>query len=145
MKIISKSEQETIDLAISLSKRVEGDAVIALIGELGSGKTRFVQGLARGLGVPEGIFVRSPTFALVNEYKGGRLPIFHFDFYRLNSSEDLIDIGLDEYLESGGLCAIEWADRFLKWLPKRTVKIRFRAISEDEREIIISGGGDVSI
>ena len=92
--------------------------MLALVGELGAGKTRFVQGLASGLGVPDDVFVRSPSFILINEYRGGRMPLYHFDFYRLERSDELGDLGIEEYLDGIGVSVIEWADRFPGALPE---------------------------
>ena len=109
--------------------------MLALVGELGAGKTRFVQGLASGLGVPDKVFVRSPSFALINEYRGGRIPLYHFDFYRLDRADELGELGIEEYLDGDGACVIEWADRFPGALPKRTQLIEFRIVDEHTREI----------
>ena len=93
-------------------------AVVALTGGLGAGKTHFTKGLVRGLGGTEE--VTSPTFTLVHEYRGGRLPVFHFDFYRMETAGEVLGIGWDEYLDSGGVCVVEWADRFPHLLPAGT-------------------------
>lgn len=108
MERISHSEEETEALGEELGRRVPAGTVIAFTGDLGAGKTAFTRGLARGLGI-EGR-VTSPTFTIVNEYPGGRLPLFHFDMYRLDSSDELFDIGWEEYLDRGGVCAVEWSE-----------------------------------
>lgn len=97
-------------------------AVVAYLGDLGMGKTAFTRGLAAGLGYKGR--VTSPTFAIVNEYEGGRLPLFHFDMYRLNSADDLFDIGWEDYLSRGGVCAVEWSENVMDALPEDTVWVR---------------------
>lgn len=106
---------------------------MALEGDLGAGKTHFVKGLAQGLGHTGE--VTSPTFTLVHEYTGGRLPLYHFDFYRLESEDEVLRIGLDDYLDGGGVAAIEWAGKFPALLPRGTHWLRFRASAGEEREI----------
>lgn len=133
----TRSADETFELAKGLAGRLKSNDVLALIGELGAGKTRFVQGLAAGLGVPECIYVRSPTFTLMNEYPGGRLPLRHFDFYRLQKSSELGDLGLEEYFDGDGITVIEWADRFPGALPSRTKYVRFAVVDETTRDIEI--------
>lgn len=135
MKHITYSPDETFELARSFADRLKAGDVLALTGELGAGKTRFVQGLAAGLGVGEKSYVRSPSFTIMNEYGGGRLGLYHFDFYRLAREGELRDLGLDEYFESGGVTVIEWADRFPRALPKQTKEIKFTIIDETTREI----------
>jgi tRNA threonylcarbamoyladenosine biosynthesis protein TsaE len=107
--------------------------VLALDGDLGAGKTQFIKGLAAGLGYPGE--VTSPTFTLVHEYTGGRLPLFHFDFYRLETDDDAIRIGFDDYLGAGGVLAIEWAGKFPVVLPSKTQRLKFSAGDGDERKI----------
>ena len=104
----TKSPAETESIGAALGKIIEPGMVIAYRGDLGAGKTAFTRGLARGLGCNE--LVTSPTYTIVNEYLGGRLPLFHFDMYRLRSSDDLFDIGWEDYLERGGVCAVEWSE-----------------------------------
>lgn len=104
----SRSPEETENIAFELAKSLNPGDVIAFSGDLGAGKTAFTRGLARGLGISEPI--TSPTFTIVNEYDSGRLPLFHFDLYRLNSEDDLFDIGWEDYLERGGVCAVEWSE-----------------------------------
>ena len=131
--IISHSPNDTFLLGRQLAETFRGGEVIALDGDLGAGKTHFVKGLAAGLGYTGD--VTSPTFTLVHEYPGGRLPLFHFDFYRLESEGEALRIGLDEYLEFGGIAAIEWAGKFPALLPRDTKWYRFRAGEGDERII----------
>lgn len=135
MKWTSKSPDETFELAYGFAKKLRTNSVLALEGELGAGKTRFVQGLAAGLGVPKGVYVRSPSFTIMNEYRGGRLNLYHFDFYRLKLAQELQDLGLEEYFEGGGVSAVEWAERFENVLPRNAIWLRFRVIDETTREI----------
>lgn len=139
IKHTTKSPDETFALARSLAKELKAGDVLLLIGDLGAGKTCFVQGLAEGLGVPGGTYVRSPSFALINEYRGGRLDLFHIDFYRLHEDADPADLGLDEYVYGCGVTAIEWADRFPDVFPPTAKRIEFRIVDEMTREIEISG------
>ena len=108
MEFITNSPEETEALGAALGKRLPAGTVIAYRGDLGAGKTAFTRGLARGLGCTEQ--VTSPTYTIVNEYLGGRLPLFHFDMYRLTSSDDLWDIGWEDYLDRSGICAVEWSE-----------------------------------
>ena len=108
MEFITNSPEETEALGAALGKRLPAGTVIAYRGDLGAGKTAFTRGLARGLGCTEQ--VTSPTYTIVNEYLGGRLPLFHFDMYRLTSSDDLWDIGWEDYLDRNGICAVEWSE-----------------------------------
>lgn len=133
-KIITNSPDETKRLAEQLVLSLKPGDVVALEGELGSGKTQFVQGLARGLGVSESGYVRSPSFIILNEYRG-RLPLYHFDFYRLHRPSDLDDLGMEEYFDGKGITVIEWADRFPGALPKRAIHIKFEIIDETRRKI----------
>lgn len=118
----SNSVAETIAFARDWARQLSPNDVVGLVGDLGAGKTHFVKGLLQGLESAED--ATSPTFTLVHEYRSGRLPLFHFDFYRLNQPAELAEIGFDDYLEEGGIAAIEWADRFAAALPKRTRWIR---------------------
>ncbi len=118
----SASVAETIAFAREWARQLLPNDVVALVGDLGAGKTHFVKGLLLGLESAEN--ATSPTFTLVHEYRSGRLPVFHFDFYRLNQPTELIEIGFDDYLEEGGITVIEWADRFASALPQRTRWIR---------------------
>jgi tRNA threonylcarbamoyladenosine biosynthesis protein TsaE len=131
--IISHSPADTFELGRQFAARVRAGDVVALDGDLGAGKTQFVKGLAAGL--EHTGEVTSPTFTLVHEYTGGRLPLYHFDFYRLESESEVLRIGLDDYLEAGGVAAIEWAGKFPALLPRGTHWLRFRAGAGDEREI----------
>ena len=108
MEYITNSPAETEAIGSALGKIIPAGTVIAYRGDLGAGKTAFTRGLARGLGCRE--LVTSPTYTIVNEYLGGRLPLFHFDMYRLRSSDDLWDIGWEDYLDRNGVCAVEWSE-----------------------------------
>ena len=108
MQYITHSPGETEAIGAALGKIINPGTVIAYRGDLGAGKTAFTRGLARGLDCSE--IVTSPTYTIVNEYLGGRLPLFHFDMYRLRSSDDLFDIGWEDYLDRGGVCAVEWSE-----------------------------------
>ncbi len=131
--ITSHSPGETFAAGRSLTAGLRAGDVLALCGDLGAGKTQFVKGLAAGLGIS--VEVTSPTFALVHEYAGGRLPLFHFDFYRLESEDAVVRIGFDDYLAAAGVLAIEWADKCPALLPAHTRWLDFRVIGES-REII---------
>ena len=141
MEYISNSPAETEALGEALAARLTAGTVVAFTGDLGAGKTAFTRGLARGLGVPDR--VTSPTFTIVNEYEGGRLPLFHFDMYRLGSSDELFDIGWEDYLARGGVCAVEWSEIVSDALEDggRRVDLR-RGAGEGERIITTTGGTD---
>ena len=131
--IISHNPAETFYLGQAFGKTVKAGEVIALCGDLGAGKTHFVKGLASGLGHLEE--VTSPTFTLIHEYIGGRLPLYHFDCYRLETEDEVLRIGLDDYLCSEGVIAMEWADKFPALMPLTTRWITFRVGLGDLREI----------
>lgn len=130
----SSSPEETFAIACEYARGLKAGDVLALVGELGAGKTCFVQGLAHGLGVPDSIYVRSPSFTLMNHYAGGRLPVYHFDFYRLSDPSELGDLGLDEYFYGEGVTVVEWPDRFPGALPggARTIRITMSGVMERE-------------
>ena len=111
-------------------------AVIALVGPLGAGKTQFVKGLVREIGAP--VPVTSPTFTLIHEYTGGRLPVYHFDFFRIEDRSSAERLGLDEYFFGDGICVVEWADKFAELIPAGARWVSFEAKSETERMITIS-------
>lgn len=138
MEYRTRSEGETEALGESLARTLGPGTVLAFTGDLGAGKTAFTRGLARGLGVKDR--VTSPTFTIVNEYEGGRLPLFHFDMYRLESSDELFDIGWEDYLRRGGVCAVEWSEKVSDALAGALrVDIR-RGPGEHDRLITIEGG-----
>ena len=139
MQFITKSPEETERLGERLGKTLRVGEVIAYLGDLGAGKTAFTRGLARGLGIS--MRVTSPTYTIVNEYTGGRLPLFHFDMYRLASAEELFDIGWEDYLARGGVCAVEWSENVQDALEAPiTVRIDRVPDGDDCRRITITGG-----
>ena len=135
MKFITKSQEETLALASKLGKQLRKKDVIAFEGALGAGKTCFTKGLASGLCVEDD--VTSPTFTILYEYFG-RLPLYHFDLYRLSSYDDFLDIAGDEYLDGDGVCVIEWSEKIATNLPKNTIRISIEVLEEDERLINIT-------
>jgi tRNA threonylcarbamoyladenosine biosynthesis protein TsaE len=135
--ITSASEEETIRAGETFSSRLKPGDVVAMYGDLGSGKTRFAQGISRGLGVTEQ--VTSPTFVVVNEHINGRIPLYHFDFYRLRSIKELEEIGFDEYVYGDGVCVLEWADLIRERLPEHRYDVRCAlGAHENMRTISIS-------
>ena len=139
MQFVSHSTQETEQFGEEVAKSLRGGDVLAFTGSLGMGKTAFTRGLARGLGCRGR--VTSPTFTIVNEYDG-KPPLFHFDMYRLGSSDELFDIGWDDYLARGGVCAVEWSERVSDALPDDTIYVDIARGEEDEnmRTITVTGG-----
>ena len=139
MQFLSHSTQETEAIGEELAQKLRGGDVLAFTGSLGMGKTAFTRGLARGLGCRGR--VTSPTFTIVNEYEG-RTPLFHFDMYRLGSSDELFDIGWDDYLARGGACAVEWSERVSDALPEDTIFVDIARTDEHEdwRTITVTGG-----
>ena len=138
MEFVTNSERETEELGARLAGRLRPGAVVAFTGDLGAGKTAFTRGLARGLGISDR--VTSPTFTIVNEYEGGRLPLFHFDMYRLSSSDELFDIGWEDYLAREGVCAVEWSENIADALEEGTISVEIRrGTSESQRVITIEG------
>jgi tRNA threonylcarbamoyladenosine biosynthesis protein TsaE len=133
LKINSRSVQQTQELGAQLGKILRAGDVVALQGELGAGKTNFVQGLARGLGIAED--VNSPTFILANEYYSGRLPLFHIDAYRVSDAAEAEGFGLDDYLNGNGATVIEWAERVRAALPRDVLWIQFEYAGENERAL----------
>jgi tRNA threonylcarbamoyladenosine biosynthesis protein TsaE len=136
--IVTESDQETVELGSTLGACLEPGDVVALAGELGSGKTWFTKGIARGLGVGANTMVTSPSFALVNEYPG-ETPLFHIDVYRLDNLSEVLGAGIDDYLYSGGVAVIEWADRWPEILPDETVSVKLVVLDEHSRGITFSG------
>lgn len=137
MEYITHSPAETEAVGEALAKTLRPGTVLAFRGDLGAGKTAFTRGLGRGLGCTER--VTSPTYTIVNEYTSGRLPLFHFDMYRLRSSEDLFDIGWEDYLERGGVCAVEWSENVADALDG-AIRITIEKTGDDSRKITIEGG-----
>ena len=137
MQYITISPGETESVGAALGKIIKPGTVIAYRGDLGAGKTAFTRGLARGLGCTE--IVTSPTYTIVNEYLGGRIPLFHFDMYRLRSSDDLFDIGWEDYLDRGGVCAVEWSENVDDAM-EDAIYITIEKLGEDSRRITLEGG-----
>ena len=137
MEFFTHSPAETEKIGEALGNILPAGTVIAYRGDLGAGKTAFTRGLARGLGYKEP--VTSPTYTIVNEYLGGRLPLFHFDMYRLASAEDLWDIGWEDYLDRNGVCAVEWSENVEEAL-EGAVSVTIERLGENDRRISIEGG-----
>ena len=139
MTVITKSPEQTELLGKKLAAFLRPGDVIAYYGDLGAGKTAFTRGLAAGLGIREA--VTSPTYTIVNEYLSGRMPLFHFDMYRLSSSEELFDIGWEDYLARGGVCAVEWSENVTDALTDAiSITIEKDPAQLDWRKITIEGG-----
>lgn len=132
------SESETEALGAAFAAKLPAGAVAALYGQLGCGKTAFVRGMARGMGID--CVVNSPTFTIVNEYLGGEKPLFHFDMYRLGGADELYDIGWEDYLTRGGVCAVEWSENVPGAFDGDEYIVRFEKTDENERVITIEGG-----
>ena len=137
MTFYTNSPAETEAVGVALGQVLQPGAVIAYRGDLGAGKTAFTRGLARGLGCAEQ--VTSPTYTIVNEYLTGRMPLFHFDMYRLKSADDLWDIGWDDYLERGGVCAVEWSEN-VEDAMEDAIYVTIEKTGIDSRRITIEGG-----
>lgn len=136
MTFVTHSPEETERLGEKLAKKLTPGTVLAYRGELGAGKTAFTRGLARGLGYAEP--VTSPTYTIVNEYLGGRLPLFHFDMYRLRSADDLWDIGWEDYLDRGGVCAVEWSENVADALSD-ALTVTIEKVDDTTRQITVEG------
>lgn len=134
---ITKSEQETEDIGAQLAGRLPGGAVVAMYGELGAGKTAFVRGMARGMGIA--CRVSSPTFTIVNEYLGER-ELIHFDMYRLSDAEELFDIGWEDYLRRGAVCAVEWSENVKDAFAGEETVVTIEKLGEGQRKITIEEG-----
>jgi len=141
MEFTTYSPQQTEAVGAALGRAVKAGAVIAYLGDLGAGKTAFTRGLARGLGISGA--VTSPTYTIVNEYTDGRLALFHFDMYRLGSSDDLWDIGWEDYLQRGGVCAVEWSERVWDAL-ENPITVRIEKLGDDCRRITVEGETDLA-
>ena len=137
MEYITNSPSETEAVGAALARVLQPGTVIAYRGDLGAGKTAFTRGLAKGLGVKER--VTSPTYTIVNEYLGGRMPLFHFDMYRLGSEDELFDIGWEDYLDRCGVCAVEWSENVWGAMDDAII-ITITRLDEDTRKIEIEGG-----
>ena len=137
MEFLTHSPAQTEAVGAALGKILNPGTILAYEGDLGAGKTAFTRGLARGLGCTD--MVTSPTYTIVNEYLSGRLPLFHFDMYRLHSSDDLWDIGWEDYLERGGVCAVEWSEN-VKDAMEDAIRVRIEKVGDESRRITIEGG-----
>ena len=137
MEFFSFSPKETENFAYNFAKTLQGGEVIAFLGGMGMGETHFTRGLAKGLGFTGDI--SSPTFAIVNEYRGGRLPLFHFDMYRIESWEDLDTSGFFDYMEENGVIAAEWSENIDGALPENTIYVTLEATGENSRKITVEG------
>jgi len=140
MEFITNSPMETEKVGQALGAALQPGTILAYEGDLGAGKTAFTRGLARGLGAKEQ--VTSPTYTIVNEYLSGRMPLFHFDMYRLSCADDLWDIGWEDYLERGGVCAVEWSEN-VKDAMEGAITVCIQKLGEDTRKITITGGGEL--
>jgi tRNA threonylcarbamoyladenosine biosynthesis protein TsaE len=133
MKRVAANAEATREVAMEFVPVLKTGNVVALVGDLGAGKTEFVKGLAAGLGSTA--VVTSPTFTLIHEYRDGRLPLYHMDFYRLSSQDELDEIGFDEYLSRPGICAVEWANRFPERIPDAAIWVTLSIAENNERVI----------
>lgn len=136
MQFITNTTEETERIGQRLGEKLRGGEVIAYRGDLGAGKTAFTRGLARGLGIT--MRVTSPTYTIVNEYLGGRLPLFHFDMYRLGSADELFDIGWEDYLRRGGVCAVEWSENVSEAM-EDAITVEIEKLSDETRKITVEG------
>ena len=139
MEYITHSPTETEEIGFLLGQSLTAGTIIAYRGDLGAGKTAFTRGLARGLGCTEA--VTSPTYTIVNEYLSGRLPLFHFDMYRLSSAEDLWGIGWDDYLDRGGVCAVEWSENVAEAM-EDPILVTIEKLGDEDRKITVEGSGE---
>jgi tRNA threonylcarbamoyladenosine biosynthesis protein TsaE len=134
-KIITSNSKQTKNLGNKLARRLRQGSLVALSGSLGSGKTTMIKGICQGLGVKE--LVKSPCFVIMTQYKG-KLPIYHFDLYRLKKTEELYNIGYEEYFYGDGICLVEWAEKARNFLPEQRIDVFLKIISESKREIKIN-------
>ncbi|MDP8230668.1 MAG: tRNA (adenosine(37)-N6)-threonylcarbamoyltransferase complex ATPase subunit type 1 TsaE [Candidatus Gorgyraea atricola] len=139
--MLTHSPEETIKLGEDLAKRLSKGSVVALFGDLGSGKTTFTKGIGKGLGVKNAMHINSPTFVLIKEYKG-KFPLYHLDLYRLENLQNIEDIAVEEYIYGDGVTIIEWAGKMKRLLPKKHIAVKFTIKGESEREIKIEDLGD---
>ena len=136
MKVVSNSVEETVSIGVKLARKLKKGDVVALVGDLGSGKTVLTKGIAEGLGVKNPRYVNSPTFVIIKEYKG-KLPLYHFDLYRLDRSTILDAESYEEYFYDDGVTVIEWADKVRGLLPRKHIEVRLKVAGENERKIEI--------
>ena len=141
MEFLTNSPEETEAVGKRLGQSLKPGAVITYQGDLGAGKTAFTRGVALGLGAKEQ--VTSPTYTIVNEYLSGKYPLFHFDMYRLASSDDLFDIGWEDYLDRGGICAVEWSENVADAM-ENAIVVTIEKLGDDARRITIEGGEELA-
>ena len=141
MEFLTNSPEETEKIGAALGRILPPGTILAYRGDLGAGKTAFTRGLARGLGCDE--IVTSPTYTIVNEYLSGRIPLFHFDMYRLGSSDDLWDIGWEDYLDRGGICAVEWSENVAEAM-EDPVTVTIEKLGDTSRRITLEGGAPLA-
>jgi len=141
MEFITNAPEQTEAVGAALGSKLSPGTVIAYQGDLGAGKTAFTRGVACGLGAKES--VTSPTYTIVNEYLSGKYPLFHFDMYRLASSDDLFDIGWEDYLDRGGICAVEWSENVADAM-ENAIVVTIEKLGEESRRITIEGGPDLA-
>jgi tRNA threonylcarbamoyladenosine biosynthesis protein TsaE len=134
--MITNSAKETMAIGEKLAKKLMPGDVVALSGNLGSGKTTFTKGIGRGLGIKDARHINSPTFVLIKEYEG-KIPLYHLDLYRLDKVKDVENIAVEEYIYGEGITVIEWADKVRVLLPERCIWVKFKIKGENKREIII--------
>ncbi len=139
LDIISHSAAQTQRLGTRLGELAQAGDVYCLEGDLGAGKTCFVQGIGKGLKIPSAI--HSPTFILANEHRGGRLPLFHVDVYRVRGPDEAVGFGLEDYLADDGICVIEWAEKIARALPPERLWIKFQHLGESERGLLFEASG----
>jgi tRNA threonylcarbamoyladenosine biosynthesis protein TsaE len=140
MKIISKSARQTLSIGRIICGNLQPSDIVCLFGQLGSGKTVLAKGIAWGLGIKKDK-VASPSFVLIREYAQGKIPLYHFDLYRLNNPQDILCLGYEEYLYAQGICVIEWAERLKYLLPKEFLKIELSLKPDKQRELKFSACG----
>lgn len=143
-QVTSRSPEDTVELGQAVGRAATGRLIIALMGGLGSGKTVFVQGLARGLSVPKGFMITSPSYTLVNEYPG-RVPLFHADLYRLSSAMDIESTGLFDIMDAHGVLAVEWAERICQGELAEDLVVRFDIREDDIRVITLTASGQTGL
>jgi len=142
MRIITKSEEETLRVGLRVGERLKMGDVINLNGELGAGKTHITKGIAKGLGVDD--YITSPTFIIVNQYEG-RIPLYHFDVYRINDIDEMHEIGFEEYLYGNGVCIVEWGSMVEELLPDSAIRIDINKIDDNTREIVIDDRNNLGL
>ncbi|HHU16961.1 MAG TPA: tRNA (adenosine(37)-N6)-threonylcarbamoyltransferase complex ATPase subunit type 1 TsaE [Clostridiales bacterium] len=133
MRIVIQNELDTKRFGIELAQKLKPGDIVALIGDIGTGKTTLTKSIAEGLGITE--MITSPTFAIVQEYMSGRIPLYHFDVYRLNSEEEMYELGYEEYFFGKGVCVVEWADKILELIPQDSIIISIEYGTNEEQRI----------